>query len=356
MESLEPRRLLAGLDPSFGDEGIALMNRISVGNNRAYAIAELGDGDVLISTDFQADTRPHLLRFNSDGTADTAWADEGLSKIDELAGPVVAMKPSGDGLMVLASDSVHGPTLALLDGDGHFDRVVARPLTPPGSSSSGTFEALDFITLPGGELLVFSNHSMTKLDASGATITSFGINGVRSIGHAHGVTVDDAGRILVASGSTSGEGLVARYLPDGNLDASFGTGGFFDPPTPISTDPWRPHWSRMTGVAVGPDGRIFTVGYAARATGSQLFAAVATDAGVSDTTWGDQGRVVLATMPRSNRPYADQPAVLSDGRLVVGISTRDQGERGVQQVIRLTPDGDFDTTFHGDGISASLVP
>src|SRR5262245_34828403 len=79
----------------------------------------------------------------------------------------------------------------------------------------------------------------------------------------YALAVDGAGRILVAGGAHTGGGAedfaLARFLPDGSLDTSFGTGGFVT--TDIGGAADRPQ-----SVLVDAAGRIVVAGYSGNST------------------------------------------------------------------------------------------
>src|SRR5205807_1340610 len=77
---------------------------------------------------------------------------------------------------------------------------------------------------------------------------------------------------------------VARYNPDGSLDASFGTGGL------VTTD-FASGSDFASAVTLQPDGKIVVAGTAYTGTGSD-FAVARYDAdGSPDSTFGSGGKV-----------------------------------------------------------------
>src|SRR5690606_39281102 len=86
--------------------------------------------------------------------------------------------------------------------------------------------------LDGADGIVIAAHGggamrLVRLDRSGMPRSSFNGNGIAniaipSLASIHQVVVDDQDRI-VAVGAASGDVLIARVLPDGGLDPTFGT-------------------------------------------------------------------------------------------------------------------------------------
>src|SRR5690349_19253654 len=102
----------------------------------------------------------------------------------------------------------------------------------------------------------------TLFAAAGDLDLGFGTSGsvITSIGPGNDVAGDVAiqpdGKIVAVGGSSndaSSDFVVARYDPDGSLDASFGTGGIVT--TAISSD-----YDAAGAVALEPDGRIVAMG------------------------------------------------------------------------------------------------
>jgi len=111
---------------------------------------------------------------------------------------------------------------------------------------------LTFLTL---SLLGVS--SAANLPLAGSLDPSFGSGGVvtHSLGSGEdpfigGILVQPDGKIVVAGGSTPGDHglLLARYLPDGSPDPSFGDGGYVE--TQVG------EWAFAESLALHPDGKI----------------------------------------------------------------------------------------------------
>jgi uncharacterized delta-60 repeat protein len=136
--------------------------------------------------------------------------------------------------------------------------------------------------------------------------------------------------------STATEAFVARFLPDGSLDTSFGGG-----------DGWAAlsqGGSRADDVVIQSDGSIVIAG----GVGTTLMVARFTTSGVPDATFGTGGVAVHPSV-QATRGVALQ----SDGRIVV--STQVPGTADALGVVRLTPAGALDPTFDGDGVASTTL-
>jgi uncharacterized delta-60 repeat protein len=158
--------------------------------------------------------------------------------------------------------------------------------------------------------------SMPKVPAraAGDLDISFGRGGlvVSDFGtkeeYANAVAVQPDGMILVAGKrgpyglSSKNDFLVARYLTDGRLDASFGRGGV------VVTDFDR-SYDMALDIALQPDGRIVVVG---EADGGFAIARYTAE-GDLDTTFGAGGKVISRL-----GASATAVAIQDDGKIVLG--------------------------------------
>jgi uncharacterized delta-60 repeat protein len=159
-----------------------------------------------------------------------------------------------------------------------------------------------------------------------------------------GLAVQPDGKLVIARAEADSL-VLSRFLPDGTLDATFGTNG---------SETVRLGWPPFeTAVAVQPDGRIVTANF------NFIVRRYAAD-GTIDPTFGDGGHVAASPVRANVRAIAIQ----SDGRIVV-VGQGGLGEPvptgmvGIAPdtvtalIVRLTPEGSLDLTF-GVGGRVSL--
>ena len=226
-----------------------------------------------------------------------------------------------------------------------------------GSNDEATAVALQ----PDGKIVVVGGSSISEIGGlfalarylpNGTLDTTFGGDGRVTTdvggGIAHAVALQPDGKIVVAGSSTGPlTGLtdfaLARYLPSGTLDTTFGGTGL------VTTD-FGGFDDIAIAVMLQPDGKIVVVGRATSnpATGHTDFAlARYLPNGTLDTTFGDNGRVTTAFEDHST---AVAVALQLDGKIVAigeanNLST---GNRDFA-LARYHPNGTLDTTFDGDG-------
>jgi len=137
------------------------------------------------------------------------------------------------------------------------------------------------------------------------------------------VGVQSDGKIVAASH----HGLV-RHLPDGSVDASFGTNGV----VPL---PAVPGWPK---IVVMPGDEVLV----ARGQGETWAIARYESDGTLDPSFGTSGVVVTTVLPGN----LTQLAVQQDGKILIA------GGGGWMSVLRLDADGSIDATFGTGGIAS----
>jgi uncharacterized delta-60 repeat protein len=189
-------------------------------------------------------------RYKPDGALDPSFGSAGkLSFTDSRLGQHYAVALQADGKIVVA-----GTTNAL----GSDDFVLAR-------------------FLPNGRL-------DTRFGKKGIVITDFGIADAVAA-----IAIQPDGKIVAAgsaSGGSNDDFAVARYLPNGSLDKTFGSRG------KVRTD-FLGGFDNAASIALQPDGRIVVVGWAdGPAASNPAFAAARYRSnGVLDTTFGGDGKI-----------------------------------------------------------------
>ena len=152
------------------------------------------------------------------------------------------------------------------------------------------------------------------------------------------------GKILAAGGRDP-ELMIARFLPDGSLDASFGTNGFFYDDMDAYANAYK--------ILVQADGKIIVFGTVRVAPSKFALMAARLEADGSgyDTSFGTDGKYINQ-ISSSSFPEDDilDAIFLSDGK--IGIAGRSySGQRDNIVIGRLTADGQNDPSFGDDGIT-----
>jgi len=202
-----------------------------------------------------------------------------------------------------------------------------------------------------------ADFALARYNSNGTLDTGFGTDGrvTTDFGGryevARSVALQWDGKIVVAGGSVIGlfnDFAVARYLSDGTLDASFGTGGKVITKFENRPDGMAPGEvsADANSVAVQPDGKIVVAGYA-NIEGEEDFALVRYNAnGTLDTSFGTGGKVIT-DFTRDDSTFS--VAVEPDGKiLVAGMADVSRGYGFA--LVRYNSNGTLDASFGAGGI------
>jgi uncharacterized delta-60 repeat protein len=206
------------------------------------------------------------------------------------------------------------------DLDRRFgDRGIVDERAPDGAA-----EIAELVPLPGGGVLAVARTyqgrlALLKYRADGSRDAPFGRRGRRiqslsdTVGAIGSAARSPDGRILVGflNFRQSGDWIVARFLPDGRVDRSFGADG-------LVTSDLEEAYRSTPRIVVRPDGRIVvafqTETDVADVPHARVDLLALTRSGQPDVSFGNQGR---ATLERPDRDYTLRDVDLApDGRLV----------------------------------------
>ncbi len=139
--------------------------------------------------------------------------------------------------------------------------------------------------------------------------------------------------------------FLARYHPNGTLDASFGTNGKIVAPTSLFGNPG----DGLVGedIALQSDGKILAVGIAVGIFNGGFAVNRYNSDGTLDASFGTGGRVITPV------GYANKVAVQADGKIVVVGQSSFIAPSGFA-VVRYNPNGSLDTSFGVGGRITTL--
>lgn len=235
----------------------------------------------------------------------------------------------------------NNPDGVVISGNGGFERANAMAVQSDGKivvvgdqSFSGDFVVMRYTA--GGVL-------DTTFDGDGIVTTHF--PGSIGADQALAVAIQSDGKIVVAGYtdvSGNGDVGVARYLPNGTLDDSFGGDG-------TVTADFGNEYEEAKGIVVQTDGKIVVVGNSQDPmdfSTADFIVARFTTAGVLDNSFSGDGKV--KTDFSTGGDFATCVALQPDGKIVVGGDASVAGS-GKFAVARYTTAGALDTTFSSDG-------
>jgi uncharacterized delta-60 repeat protein len=326
------------MDPTFSHDGVAytLIGEGTIG----YAVEVQSDGKI-VAAGYATTGRGDVfvvVRYTTHGALDTSFSRDGIRTASIGKDPYdiaedMTIQPDGKIVVVGESDEngLDGLDFAILrllpDGtrDRSFSRDGERIVAFKDYESLATSVAVDAegnIVVSGTVRADRSEIALARVLPSGAMDASFGSNGrvVTRLPYLSGlgtVLIDDDGRI-VGVGGTQGSPdrphlgfLVARYLPDGSLDPAFSGDGMVK--TRIGAS------AGAQGVAIDAIGRIIAAGTARTGPGTFAFAAARyTRNGRLDTSFSGDGYLTTSI---SHEVYGHAVEIQADGRAVVAGET-----------------------------------
>ena len=214
-----------------------------------------------------------------------------------------------------------------------------------------TQAAQNVLIQPNGQILAFQSGTVTRYITNGSIDTSFGSGGTAQSPVGGQEVLQPDGKILIAGvvnlNGTEVFGL-ERLNSNGSPDTTFGSGG--EVTTSITPAPYS-----IAGVVVQPDGKIVIAGGNAGLTnassskkGGALELVRYTSNGSLDTSFGSQGKVVTFL---SQYPAVVGDALLlqSNGDLIEVADTENFVESPAWILARYTPTGSLDTSFGTGG-------
>jgi len=321
-------RSLAGgqLDPSFGDNGVAISD-FGGSKDWAYALALQPDGRVVVAgvSDRSGSQDFALARYDATGHLDPSFGNGGLV--------LTPVRP-------LTTDIIHG---VAIQPDG---TIVAAGVTYD-----------DTVSLrPHGNFMVARYTPQGELDPA------FGIGGVattnfegESYDEPYAVVLQPDGRIVLGGSSNTGGGIgrimgadnlaLARYLPNGLLDPSFGNGGT------VVVDAGAMQES-IRALALQPDGAIVAAGRTNGERRGDLLVARFLPNGALDPGFGGPAAGMTITDLGTAEEGLSAVALAPDGMIVAGgvVAPRPNADLAV---VRYDSRGRLDRSFGHDGVATA---
>jgi uncharacterized delta-60 repeat protein len=299
------------LDTSFGIDGKVVSRFISQLGSDFINFVEAalqGDGKIVAVGHFRAGDlglwNLLVVRYNADGSLDTTF--------------------DGDGIMTMRIDnySLAGGIAAQPDG-----KVVISASAGNGFTTVNPYRFMVIRIAGGGLDPTFGD--------GGVVQTAF--NGIPS--RPFGIAVQANGKIVVAGLMGNNNYALARYLPNGTPDATFGNSGTATLISGVND-------TQGADVVVQPDGKIILL--ASVVNRFQLFRAKAD--GTPDPTFGASGGIIIA-QGNHGEERAGGLTLQPDGKIIAGGYSYSRNNSTIFNpfIVRLNPDGYRDPTFGAIG-------
>jgi uncharacterized delta-60 repeat protein len=370
------------LDHSFSSDGkrtFAFAN--GLGADAATATAIQHDGKIVLAgySDQGGGSTGHdfaVIRLNPNGSLDQTFSGDGRRTIAIGAGvnsdDAFAMKIQHDGRIILAGRSDQGPSK-------HNDFAVVRLKSNGGTDTSFSGdgrrtlgfgngarddEAYGLAIQRDGKIVLGGESdqgtptgyqmALARLNPNGSLDHTFSGDGRRLLGFRNGAGFDDAaavavqrdGRIVTCGESRQGptngdEFALARFKPNGNLDQTFSDDGRRTLSVAAGNG-----GDVCLGMALQGDGKIVGAGYAFQSSTPQFAVVRLKPSGDVDHGFSGDGRRIIGL---GDGGYGRAVALQGNGDIVVAGDTHRAASGTDFALVRVTPNGDVDHTFSGDG-------
>jgi uncharacterized delta-60 repeat protein len=337
------------LDTSFDGDGKSVTS-FGNGKDEANGVAIDSAGRVVVAG-YAGGGSFALARYNVNGSLDSAFDLDGKLTFGN-ASYLSSVAIDGSNRIV-AAGYAYGEwedfAVIRLNSNGSLDTSFDTDgivLTPIGTT---TDQANSVAVDPQGRIVAAGwsfnagvrDLSVVRYIANGSLDTAFDGDGKKPIqfrnsqDFASAMAVDSSGNIVVA-GSSMWDFAVARYLPNGKLDATFDSDGKLRTNFGFN--------ETASAVAIDGSGRIVVAGYANTGSKDEIFVSRYDTDGTLDSSFDLDGKVRLAIGSAS--AYVYSMTIDASGRIVLAGETSNNF-----LLVRLNDDGTLDETFDGDGIA-----
>ena len=349
------------LDPTFGIGG-KVVTDFNNSTDWLSRIAVQPDGKIVAIGDTHPSHRGALARYNPDGTLDATFGNGGkvitVANVRESANGLLIL-PDGkimiSGSISLPSEFDSSFALLRFNSDGSVDPTFGNG----GTVMTNIAEADDYayaiarqsdgkIVAAGRRGIQFNpteqrkgHVALARYNPDGSLDATFGNGGTVENNFGQGLEsyaleliIQPDGKLVIA-GESAYAFLVARYNSNGTLDTTFGNGGFRE--VNFGTD----SWDHGRDVVLQADGKIILVGIAEINSPYDSFAVARFNPdGSLDQSFGNGGKVVMI-----NQGDLEAAVLQSDGKLIA------LGDNSASfKLLRFNLDGSLDSTFGSGGI------
>jgi uncharacterized delta-60 repeat protein len=302
-------------------------------NNTVHSVVLQPDGKIFLAgnfTSYNGVTNNYVVRINSNGTIDNSFVSGSDHSVSFLT-----IQPDGKILIhgnIIYYNGTLRKYLARINADGQLDHSFNAGSGSIGEVVTVALQA-DSKIIIGGDLTSYNgidrNH-LARINTDGTLDLTFN-PGSGSNYDVDAVAIQQNGKILIAGGFTSYNGVaksqLARINTDGSLDNSF-----FDNPG------IGPNGSSIETITIQPDGKIIITGLFTMYNGvSRINIARLNEDGTLDASFNPG----TGTSNPATRVFV-QP----DGKIIIaGFFTTYNGTAR-NRIARLNADGSLDNTFN----------
>lgn len=345
------------LDPTFGTGGIVTTPNTNTGCGTVVNcnVAIQSDGKIVVAggaTQTNGAPELALARYNTDGSLDSTFGSGGIVVFAENnGGPAFGLAIQTDGKIVTAAPSSLSLAVFRFNPNGTLDSTFGTGgivSTRAGGRLIGPTPG-GVALLSNGDIVVAVGVALLRFLPNGQLDSTFGKGGVAPLlTSAQSLALLSTGKALVTSAFAFTSGSATRYNANGSLDTAFGVIGQLPSVgeplaiAPLSTGQFIVVGTLDSGAA--PLGQATPQGFVLTRYNAN---------GTVDGTFGIHGAAVT-TFPGNTYAAALAVAVQSNGDIVAAGSTAANNpvfgrEPSEFALARNTPNGQLDTTFGNNG-------
>ncbi len=355
------------LDPSFGSGGRVIIGHAAgEGVEGTSSLFQLGGGRFLAGG-IGGGSGVWMTQYLADGSLDGSFGAGGQAfvNLSKFTSPTDEIREPDGAIVAVGGwqpESEFDTFVMRLTPQGGLDPSFGNDAPNPAGDGIDSYDfggedlAEDLVLDSTGKAVVVGRAGpsgeydvhLARLNADGSIDASFGgPEGVYTEldGSEDGLKIALQGDRLVVLATGAGGTYVLRYLPDGELDPSFGGGGGALA-TPLAAD------LDAGGLLIEPDGDILVAG----GNGEQTQIVRLLPNGAPDPGWGNDGVVSFSAQP-GKALYVGALARMDDGRILDGGGIATKGGKGEERpiLIRTLPNGQPDPAW-GSGGMLQLPP
>lgn len=347
------------LDTSYGGMGTGYRTDAVGAGSYAYGSARLSDGRILSVGEANSDAA--VVRYNTGGTIDSQLTFPVGTGVDRAR--AVATLPDGTAYVAgtFAGPSNDDTFVAKIKPDNTLDTTGFGGgdgiWTWDGGSGNDSLE--DVVVQPDGRILVAGTSYTSTVDflvarllPNGTPDPSFGTGGITTIpvlagiDNADKVVLNADGTLFVAGETQNGaqyDWAVAKVDADGDLILGWGSSGLMTFAPSASSD-----W--LYDAALQSDGRLILAGRSVSVAGGNdfTFARMNLDGSLDTAGFGSSGFSQIPAAPGANTDQAHAVIILPDDRIMATGHADSGGNK--HTVVRVTKDGAPDPTFGTNGV------
>lgn len=354
------------LDPTFGNDGTVVTD-LSESNDYARSVTLQEDGKIIIGGYTSDGIKDFfcLVRYNNDGTLDEEFGESGsvtTSFPSTSVGAIVQLQT--DGKILLGGHTWDGAAnafaLARYTTEGVLDDSFGNDGLVTASVDDKNVVARAMVIQPDGKIVLAGQAYVLTTDADDFALARFMPDGTIDLTfgndgwqiHGFGAFTQDwanslviqGDNKLVAAGFSSSLVALARYTTTGELDDSFGEQGLAVYRVPNATQ------GNINDLALTPEGQLIAA-ISAIDTFSNFHLARFMPDGSIDSNFGNEGwiRNRLSAANDGTTSLHLQP----DGKILSGGFALDNGQANFT-LLRYLPNGNLDTEFGQNGVVTTL--